>query len=103
MPTTEIRAFVFTDIVGSTRLKKLMPGRDSAERNIQFTEHILKPHRALIEQVLGRYEGRLISTQGDGHFLEFKSSVQAVLWAVELQQLHLDSPIQTPDDSSLVR
>lgn len=101
MPSTEIRAFVFTDIVGSTRLKKMMPGRDSAERNIQFTERILTPHRALIEEALRRNDGRLISTQGDGHFLEFKSSIQAVLWAVELQQLHHDTAIKTPDNTDL--
>jgi serine/threonine protein kinase/class 3 adenylate cyclase len=101
MPATEIRAFVFTDIVGSTRLKKLMPGRDNAERSVLFSEKILTPHRALIEKALARYDGRLISTQGDGHFLEFKSSVQAVMWAVELQQLHQRSPIETPGGGRL--
>ncbi len=101
MAATEIKAFVFTDVVGSTRLKKLMPGRDSAERNLLFTEKILQPHRALIDDVLQRFDGRLISTQGDGHFLEFQSPAQAVLWAVEVQQRHADTPIVTPAGDAL--
>ncbi|MDH3718708.1 MAG: protein kinase, partial [Planctomycetota bacterium] len=101
MASVEIRAFVFTDIVGSTRLKKQMPGRDNAERNQYFAEEILRPHRQLIEAGLAAYEGRVISTQGDGHFLEFRSPIQAVMWAIDVQQVHAGQPIATPEDGRL--
>ncbi|HUS39063.1 MAG TPA: protein kinase, partial [Pirellulales bacterium] len=101
MPSVEIRAFVFTDIVGSTRLKKQMPGRDSAQRDHHFAEQILRPHRKLIETGLAEHEGRIVSTQGDGHFLEFRNPIQAVTWAIEVQQLHAEQPIETPDGRPL--
>ncbi len=101
MASVEFRAFVFTDIVGSTRLKKKMPGRGSAERNQHFAEQILRPHRQRIEADLADYEGRIISTQGDGHFLEFRSPIQAVLWAIHVQQIHASQPIAVPDQRRL--
>ncbi len=101
MASVQIRAFVFTDIVGSTRLKKEMPGRDNAERNQYFAEQVLRPHRQRIEEGLAAREGRIISTQGDGHFLEFRSPIQAVLWAIDVQQLHARRPIATPSGGRL--
>ena len=101
MSEVEIRAFVFTDIVGSTRLKKRMPGRDNAQRNSHFAAQILKPHRERIEHGLTDHGGRLISVQGDGHFLEFRSPIYAVMWAIDVQKSHQADPIETPGDSTL--
>ena len=92
--SVQIRAFVFTDIVGSTRLKKMMPGRDNTERNGRFTQTILKPHREHIESTLDRFSGTLVSSQGDGHFLAFGSPIDAVLWSIAVEQAHEKQPSQ---------
>ena len=96
MSYEEIKCFVFTDIVASTRLKAQMPGGNNAERDAQFTEQILRPHRAHIEQDLERFGGRIISTQGDGHFLVFRSPINATLWAIEVQRRHESEAILAP-------
>ncbi|MEK6247226.1 MAG: hypothetical protein N2C12_03545, partial [Planctomycetales bacterium] len=93
MSESQIRTFVFTDIIASTSLKRKMEGQDAEERNSRFAHEILGPHRALIETQLVSHEGRLVSTQGDGLFLEFRSPSRAVQWAVGVQNRHSSEPI----------
>src|SRR5687767_5002355 len=67
----ELKTFVFTDISGSVRLKDEMSGRSVTERDVAFITSILTPHRELIEGRLPEFNGRVVSTAGDGHFLVF--------------------------------
>lgn len=96
MPDSQIKAFVFTDIVGSTSLKLQIGGQDSEQRNARFAREILGPYRHLIESRLDEFEGRLISTQGDGNFLEFRSPIRAVIWALDIQKRQASKPIHLP-------
>jgi len=42
--------------------------------------------RELIEPGIARHPGRIVKTTGDGILIEFSSPVEAVRYAVELQQ-----------------
>ncbi|MCC6491533.1 MAG: hypothetical protein IT424_00760, partial [Pirellulales bacterium] len=92
----ELKTFVFTDISGSVRLKDEMAGRSATERDQAFITSILTPHRERIESRLPEFEGRVVSTAGDGHFLVFDHTVQAAQWAIAVQQSHRATPILTP-------
>ena len=94
----ELKTFLFTDICRSVDLKNEMVGRSVTERDRAFIEGILTPHRQCIEAKLEEHGGRVVSTAGDGHFLVFNNTIQAALWAVDMQRDHRDSPIVTPND-----
>ncbi len=89
----ELRAFVFSDIAASVRIKRKLPGTSDAERDTAFVNQILTPHRQRIDEFLEIHQGRIVSTAGDGHFLVFADATSAVLWAADLMQSHFDSPI----------
>jgi serine/threonine protein kinase/class 3 adenylate cyclase len=92
----ELKTFLFSDVVGSVKLKREMPGHSDAERDEAFIEHVLMPHRQRIEEELAAHGGRVVSTAGDGHFLVFGDTIRAARWAVSIQQAHRDRPIRTP-------
>lgn len=93
----ELRTFLFTDICRSVDLKNEMVGRSVTERDMAFINNILTPHRERIEASLEQQGGRVVSTAGDGHFLVFDNTIQAALWAVDVQRDHRENPIATPD------
>lgn len=96
-----MKAFVFSDIVASTRLKNSLPGKTQAERDRLFIDAVLEPHRRLLESDLAVHGGRLVKTLGDGCFLVFDSPVNAALWAMEVQTKHQETPIRLPNGSSV--
>jgi len=65
-----------TDAVGYSRLVSEDEG--SALR-------ILAAHRAVIDGIIAFHEGRIVSTAGDSVLAEFRSVVDAVRSAVEIQ------------------
>ena len=87
---------VFTDLVGSTALKKHLPGSDVSARNRAYFDTILRPHRQKMEADLEEYGGRVVKTEGDAYFLVFASAANAARWAVSMQKSHLQDPIATP-------
>ncbi|TWT77655.1 Serine/threonine-protein kinase PknB [Posidoniimonas polymericola] len=93
---SEMKTFVFTDIVQSVTLKGQMAGRSDAERDVAYVGSILSPHRRRIEAGLEAEGGRVVSTAGDGHFLVFSNTIAAATWAVQVQQAHHETPINTP-------
>jgi serine/threonine protein kinase/class 3 adenylate cyclase len=93
---SDMKTFVFTDIVRSVTLKGQMTGRSDAERDVAYVSTILTPHRQRIEAGLEEHGGRVVSTAGDGHFLVFANTIRAASWAVEVQQAHDEAPIRTP-------
>ncbi len=96
MSSEQLKAFVFTDIVASTRLKQEMPGFGSGEKNSAFVSDILRPHRERIEAALAASHGTLVNTQGDGCFLVFNNPTRAAHWAISVQKSHINDPIVTP-------
>ena len=92
----QLKTFIFTDICRSVDLKNEMIGRSVTERDMAFVEQILLPHRERIGANLDDGGGRIVSTAGDGHFLVFENTILAAQWAIEVQRIHRDEPIETP-------
>ena len=95
-PSESMVTIVFTDLVGSTALKKHLPGSDVSARNRAYFDTILCPHRKKMEADLEEYGGRVVKTEGDAYFLVFASAANAARWAVSMQKSHLQDPIATP-------
>ena len=93
---SEMKTFVFTDIVQSVTLKGQMAGASDAERDRRFVDTILTPHRERIERELELHGGRVVSTAGDGHFLVFANTIEAAKWAIGVQRGHRGDPVGTP-------
>ena len=73
----KLAAIMFTDIVNFS----LMMGED--EDN---TILLLDKHNEISNKIFSKYKGNLIKQLGDGNFVEFNSSLDAVKAAKELQQ-----------------
>jgi adenylate cyclase len=65
------------DVFGYSRL--------SAE-NEEETLRTLKAHRAVIDRLIARHEGRIFNTAGDSVLAEFSSAVEAVRCAIAIQE-----------------
>src|SRR5947207_15771509 len=73
-----LTAILAADVAGYSRLM----GLDEAG-----TARTLHEHRAAVDPVVARYDGRIVKTTGDGVLLEFPSIVAAVDCAVASQNL----------------
>src|SRR5262245_53800315 len=65
------------DVFGYSRL--------SAE-NEEETLRTLKAHRAVIDRLIARHDGRIFNTAGDSVLAEFSSAVEAVRCAIAVQE-----------------
>ena len=81
-PMTEgerlVRAFMFTDIVDSTRLAELMG--DAA------WESLIHWHDQALRAVVAEYGGEEVKKTGDGFFLAFADPTQAIRAAIAIQR-----------------
>ena len=75
--------FLFTDIVGSTRLWELHPEPMKAA---------LARHDAILSQAIATNHGRLIKTTGDGCLAAFETAAGAIAAALVAQQALLAEP-----------
>ncbi|QQG48421.1 MAG: tetratricopeptide repeat protein [archaeon] len=76
-----LAAIMFTDLVGYTRL---------AQADEKMALRLLDEHRALLRPVFASHGGTEVKTIGDGFLLEFRSALDAVECAVELQKKMTD-------------
>src|SRR5438067_12225473 len=89
----QLAAVVAADIAGYSRLM----GRDE-----EGTLARLKAcRRDLIDPGIARHRGRIVKTTGDGLLLEFFSPVEAVRWAVEMQQGMIERDRDVSDDKRI--
>lgn len=72
-----LAAIMFTDIVGFSRLTNQNPLR---------ARELNEEHQKIVRAYLQKYEGFERQTTGDGFFIEFKSAIQAMNCAIEVQQ-----------------
>jgi serine/threonine-protein kinase len=76
--STEVRTIVFTDIVGSTRLKQSLGDREGVA--------LIERHHVLLRSVLEDFsDGVEISNSGDGFLLLFTRPSEAVSFGLRLQ------------------
>lgn len=72
------RTFMFTDIVGSTKLAEAL-GDEAWER-------LLAWHDETLRGLIGRSGGQIVNSTGDGFFVVFESSRPAVACAIAIQR-----------------
>lgn len=75
--THRLAAIVFTDIVGYTR---------QMESNELRTMQLLQRQREIVFPVVKEYGGEVIKELGDGLLMMFGSAIEAVRFAIEVQQ-----------------
>ena len=73
----QLAAIVFTDMVGYSAL---------AQRDEAFALELLEEHRRLLREILARFHGTEIKTIGDAFLLQFRSALEAVQCAIEIQR-----------------
>lgn len=74
--TRRLAAIAFTDMVGYSAL---------AQRDEQQALKVLEKHNNAVRKALQLHQGREVKTIGDAFLLEFDSALEAVLWAVDMQ------------------
>jgi predicted ATPase/class 3 adenylate cyclase len=84
LPTGTV-TFVFTDVVGSTRLLQ--------ERGPAYAD-LLAAHRDVVRGALAAHDGVEVDTQGDAFFAAFAGAADAVSAAVEIRDGLAGGPIQ---------
>ena len=83
LPTGTV-AFVFTDIEGSTRLAQTLPD--------ERWSSLLARHRELIRAAVRAFDGVEVATEGDGFFVVFERTADAVAATVEAQRMLAAEP-----------
>ena len=85
-PNRILAAIMFTDMVGYTALMQV---------NETLARRKRKRHREVLAEFHAKYKGRIIQYFGDGTLSIFRSSVEAVQCAIEIQK-QLRAPIEVP-------
>src|SRR5437660_5475050 len=73
----KLAAIMFTDMVGYAAL---------AQRDDKLALELLEEHRALLREILPRFNGSEIKTIGDAFLIEFHSALEAAQCAIEIQR-----------------
>jgi class 3 adenylate cyclase len=102
-PRGAIVTAMFTDIVGSTRLKNDMPADTAVGRDDVYRRTIKDPHDERITRLVRARGGVDAQSTGDGYLCTFDDVEQAVLCGLDIQDSLRDSPIQTPTGPLQVR
>jgi len=89
----QLVAIVAADIAGYSRLM----GADEEGTLAQLKAC----RRDLIDPGIARHRARIVKTTGDGVLIEFSSPVEAVRWAVEMQQGIIERNADVPDDKRI--
>src|SRR3982074_2403956 len=94
MSTRRLAAILAADVVGYSRLM----GADE-----EGTLERLKAYRReLIDPKITEHLGRVVKTTGDGMLVEFPSVVEAVRYAVEMQEGMAERNADVPSDGQIV-
>jgi adenylate cyclase len=83
---------MFTDIVGYTHL---------SQTNESLALELLQEHQRMLRSSFAAYGGTEVKTMGDAFLVEFKSALQAVVCAVEIQKKIAESNAAAPPSRKL--
>src|SRR5439155_26138188 len=74
-----LAAILIADVVGYSRLSHV----DEEGTRTRFLTHL----KEIFEPKIAEHGGRLVKTMGDGLLVEFPSIVNALRWAIDVQQV----------------
>ncbi|MGA2199484.1 MAG: adenylate/guanylate cyclase domain-containing protein [Nitrososphaerales archaeon] len=87
-----LAAIMFTDVVGFTR---------QSQANEALALELLEEHRELLRPIFRAHGGTEVKTIGDAFLVEFRSALEAVLCAVEMQSRLRDRNKAAPSSRAL--
>ena len=90
-----LAAVAFADLAGYSRL--------IAQDDVETTRKWRMLRENLIAPKIAEHSGRLVRTLGDGLLIEFRSAVDAVVWASDVQRAILTGREEFPDRSLRMR
>ena len=73
----QLAAIMFTDMVGYSAM---------AQRDEALALELLEEHRRIVREILSRFHGTEIKTIGDAFLIQFRSALEAVQCAIEIQR-----------------
>ena len=88
----KLATIMVADIVGFSRL---------TATNEDWTIRALGEFRAVVDEIIGRHDGRIFNTGGDSVLAEFASPVEAVRCAVDFQEAARSRNLLQPRDRQL--
>jgi class 3 adenylate cyclase len=102
LPQNGALTIVFTDIVDSSRIKRLLADTES-ERNINWETNFLEPHNDCVRRIAQLHGGVVVENPGDSFLLTFTDPACAVKFGLDaidaVRELDLTTPLN--DSSSL--
>jgi class 3 adenylate cyclase len=92
-----VRTFMFTDIVKSTDIRSLcILSYGDHEGNLIYEEKVQKPHDEILDQLVKKFDGKVVSTHGDSYFINFRSERKAVECSAAIQREFISRKISIP-------
>jgi class 3 adenylate cyclase len=100
----QVVTILFADVADSSSTKRNPAlGRDNKERDSAYHVKIQTPYEELVRQCCCNRAGKVVKTMGDGFFLAFDNTFEAVRCAIDIQKNLASSPIETPVGSLRLR
>jgi adenylate cyclase len=90
-----LAAVAFADVAGYSRLIE--------QDDVETTRKWRTMRENLIAPKIAEHRGRLVQTVGDGLLIEFRSVVDAVVWASDVQRAISDAPDEIHGEALLMR